>query len=638
MINSILIANRGEIACRVIKTAKKMHIRTIAVYSAIDSESLHVKMADEAYLIGEAPVSESYLVADKIIEVALKAGAQAIHPGYGFLSENAGFASLCEKNNIKFIGPSVYAINSMGLKDAAKKLMEQANVPVVPGYIGDNQDVNHLAQQALEIGYPVMIKAVAGGGGKGMRRVDSEVGFLAALQAAKREASSAFGNDIVLIEKFIVNPRHIEIQVFGDQQGNCVYLFERDCSLQRRHQKVVEEAPAPQMPENVRKAMGEAAVRAACAVNYEGAGTVEFIVDGANGLREGGFWFMEMNTRLQVEHPITEAITGQDLVEWQIRVASGEPLPKTQQQLSIQGHAVEVRLYAEDAEHDFLPSIGTIDALFLDDDNGIRIDTGVEQGSVISPYYDPMIAKVIAFAPTRAQALAKLAQALRHSMIAGVKVNIAFLRDLLEDPDFKAGKFDTGFIEAFLKRATAENDLTHIAAQAACSLVAKELDVSLSDTDLPWSRHDNFDMALGDQGRVSSMIVLINGQQHKGRYLIKSGQVYPASKPGNALLVTQTESYLYITDQGKTYRIEEVVYDDGGKAAPVGQVLAPMPGNLFALMVSNGDEVVAGDTLAIVEAMKMEHSLIAEITGIVSNVEVSLGDQVSEGQLILTIE
>lgn len=637
MITSILIANRGEIACRVIKTANHMNIRTIAVYSAVDADSLHVKMADEAYLIGEAPVQESYLVAAKIIKVALKAKADAIHPGYGFLSENADFAKLCAKNNIKFIGPSPEAINNMGLKDAAKVLMQKADVPIVPGYIGDNQEVDYLTAQASLIGYPVMIKAVAGGGGKGMRRVDSEADFVPALAAAKREASSAFGNDIVLIEKFILNPRHIEIQVFGDQQGNYVYLFERDCSLQRRHQKVVEEAPAPLMSEAVRKAMGEAAVRAAQAVNYEGAGTVEFIVDSANGLDAERFWFMEMNTRLQVEHPITEAITGEDLVRWQIIVASGEPLPKSQQQLSITGHAVEVRLYAEDTEQGFLPSIGNIEALHLDASDGIRIDTGIEQGSVISPYYDPMIAKIIAHAPTRAQALTKLANALRQSVIAGVKVNISFLRDLLEDEEFKAEKFDTGFIDEFLEKDKAKADLVPVAAQAACTIAAKTLDDSNAQQAASWSRNDAFDMALGSAGRNYAMDVLINGQQHRGSYFINEGEAQPSTRAEHTLLVTQCDDKLYITDQGETYHIEKVIYDDGGKTAAVGQVLSPMPGNLFSLLVSNGDEVAVGDQLAIVEAMKMEHCLIAQVAGTVIGIEVAIGDQVREGQLILTV-
>jgi len=638
MITSILIANRGEIACRVIKTAQHMNIRTIAVYSVADAASLHVKMADEAYLIGEAKVSESYLVAEKIIQVALDCKADAIHPGYGFLSENAHFAQLCANNNIKFIGPSVAAINSMGLKDAAKDLMQKANVPIVPGYMGDNQAVDYLLEQAQQIGFPVMIKAVAGGGGKGMRRVDAQADFVAALEAAKREASSAFGNDIVLIEKFILNPRHIEIQVFGDQLGNYVYLFERDCSLQRRHQKVVEEAPAPLMNEPVRQAMGEAAVRAAKAVDYEGAGTVEFIVDSANGLDVEGFWFMEMNTRLQVEHPITEAITSEDLVQWQILVASGEPLPKTQAQLSITGHAVEVRLYAEDTDNGFLPSIGKIAALKFDDSEGIRIDTGVEQGSVISPYYDPMIAKIIAHAPNREQALSRLANALRQCVIGGVKVNIRFLRDLLEDKDFKAQRFDTGFIDAFLSKEQPEPDLSAIADQSAATLANITLKHRSAESLSPWAREDSFDMALGDAQRSYSMDVLINGQRHRGSYAINDGNAKPIKRAENSLMITHCDNNLYITDQGETYTIEKVVYDDGGKTAAVGQVLSPMPGNVFSLFVNNGDEVAVGDQLAIVEAMKMEHCLMAEIAGTVVGIEVKEGDQVTEGQLILTIE
>jgi len=638
MITSILIANRGEIACRVIKTAKRMNIRTIAVYSSADAQSLHVKMADEAYLIGAAKVSESYLVAEKIIQVALDSNADAIHPGYGFLSENAQFAELCATHNIKFIGPSVAAINSMGLKDAAKDLMQKANVPIVPGYMGDNQAVEYLLEQAQQIGFPVMIKAVAGGGGKGMRRVDAQIDFVAALEAAKREASSAFGNDIVLIEKFILNPRHIEIQVFGDQLGNYVYLFERDCSLQRRHQKVVEEAPAPLMSEPVRQAMGEAAVRAAKAVDYEGAGTVEFIVDSANGLDVEGFWFMEMNTRLQVEHPITEAITGEDLVQWQILVASGEPLPKSQVQLSITGHAVEVRLYAEDTDNGFLPSIGKIVALKLDDSEGIRIDTGVEQGSVISPYYDPMIAKIIAHAPTREQALSRLAKALRQCVVAGVKVNIRFLRDLLEDEDFKAEQFDTGFIETFLSKQRSEPDLTAIADQSAAAFANVSLKHRTAKSLSSWAREDSFDMALGSAQRNYSMDVSINAQRHRGSYIISDVSAEPVTRAENPLVVTQCDNDLYISDQGETYAIEKVVYDDGGKTAAVGQVLSPMPGNVFSLFVNNGDEVAVGDQLAIVEAMKMEHVLMAEISGTVVGIEVTVGDQVREGQLILTIE
>ncbi|MGL1920271.1 MAG: acetyl/propionyl/methylcrotonyl-CoA carboxylase subunit alpha [Hyphomicrobiales bacterium] len=635
MINSILIANRGEIACRVIKTAKQMGIRTIAIFSDADANSLHVKMADEAHYIGNSPVNESYLKADDIIKLAQKTKADAIHPGYGFLSENAIFAQKCADNNIKFIGPSAHAINSMGLKDAAKLLMQEANVPIVPGYIGDEQDPNFLAEQALKIGYPVMIKAVAGGGGKGMRRVNEAQDFEDALDAAKREAKAAFGNDIVLIEKFILSPRHIEIQVFGDQHGNAVYLFERDCSLQRRHQKVVEEAPAPGMTEQVRKAMGDAAVRAAKAVNYEGAGTVEFIVDGSNGLKADGFWFMEMNTRLQVEHPVTEAITGQDLVEWQIRVASGETLPKKQDELSINGHSVEVRVYAEDAENDFLPSIGKLFAFNVPKADGIRVDTGIEADDEISPYYDPMIAKIICHAPNRKTALANLAQTLRATVVAGVKVNIGFLRDLLEDTDFIAEKFNTEFIAEFFEKNSDEENLEHISAMAAVMLINKRQTTSSNQV---WDRADAFDMATGSQGRTSIMDVMINNVSHQGAYITNKNGVKPATTAKNKLTLVTGTHHDYIIDQGKSYQIDRRIYDDGGKVEAGGQVTSPMPGCLFKLNVSLGDEVAEGDVLAIVEAMKMEHNLVAEISGVVTVLSVSLGDQVSEGQLILTIE
>ncbi len=636
MIESILIANRGEIACRVIKTAKKMNIRTIAVYSVADAESLHVKLADEAHLIGAAPVNESYLVADKIIEIAILSGAEAIHPGYGFLSENAEFAELCVNNGIKFIGPSAHAINAMGLKDAAKILMKKANVPIVPGYIGDNQSPEYLADQAEKIGYPIMIKAVAGGGGKGMRRVDEANGFIAALSAAQREAKAAFGNDIVLIEKFILNPRHVEIQVFGDQHGQAVYLFERDCSLQRRHQKVVEEAPAPGMSEKVRHAMGEAAVRAAKAVNYEGAGTVEFIVDGSNGLQENGFWFMEMNTRLQVEHPVTEAITGQDLVEWQIKVASGEKLPKNQDALKINGHSVEVRIYAEDAENEFLPSIGDIYAFNIPLDDDIRVDTGIEKGAIISPYYDPMVAKVIAHGATREEALSKLTKALRGTVIAGVKTNVAFLRDLLEDEGFKAAEFDTGFIDTFLEVQNNDRDLSHIASMGAVILASNGA-AQLKGMESPWSRNDGFDMAYCGDGRLSTMDVLINGANHLGEYVVKAGEIIPAIKSPINLHIVEEAGHIYITDQGKTYQISKRIYDDSGKNEAVGLVVSPMPGKLLSLNVKEGDQVSEGDLLAIIEAMKMEHSLYAEISGNVDVVSVTIGDQVSEGQNIVNI-
>ncbi|HEY4123810.1 MAG TPA: biotin carboxylase N-terminal domain-containing protein, partial [Rhizomicrobium sp.] len=427
MFSSVLIANRGEIACRVIRTARRMGLRTIAVYSDADAHALHVAMADEAVRIGPAPVRESYLRADVILEAARATKADAIHPGYGFLSENADFADACTKAGVIFIGPPASAIRAMGLKDRAKALMAKAGVAVVLGYIGDDQSTEHLAKESDKIGYPVLIKAVAGGGGKGMRRVDAAKEFKAALEGAQREAQSSFGDARVLIEKYVTRPRHIEMQVFADTHGNAVHLFERDCSLQRRHQKVIEEATAPGMPEAMRAAMGKAAVKAAKAVGYVGAGTIEFIADASEGLKADRFWFMEMNTRLQVEHPVTEGITGYDLVEWQLRVAAGEKLPAMQKDIHAKGHAIEARLYAEDPSKGFLPSIGTLERLRLPDGDDIRVDTGVREGDLVSPFYDPMIAKVIAHAPSREAALAKLADALSTAQIAGVRTNNAFL-------------------------------------------------------------------------------------------------------------------------------------------------------------------------------------------------------------------
>ena len=448
MISTLLIANRGEIACRIIRTARKMGVATVAVYSDADANSAHVAMADKAVRIGAAPARESYLRSDVILAAAKETGADAIHPGYGFLSENAEFADACKKAGVIFVGPPADAIRAMGLKDRAKALMAKAGVAVVPGYLGDDQAPEHLAAEAGKIGYPVLIKAVAGGGGKGMRKVEASGEFSTALESAKREAKSSFGDDRVLVEKYVTRPRHIEMQIFADMHGNCVHLFERDCSLQRRHQKVIEEAPAPGMSAEMRAKMGEAAVKAAKAVGYVGAGTVEFIADASQGLKSDRFWFMEMNTRLQVEHPVTEAITGLDLVEWQLRVASGEKLPKTQKELRIDGHAMEVRLYSEDPDNGFLPSIGTLERLRLP--QNVRVDSGVREGDSVTPFYDPMIAKVIAHDATRAGAAAKLADALSHAEIAGVRTNNAFLIRALRNKAFVSGDVDTGFIERHL--------------------------------------------------------------------------------------------------------------------------------------------------------------------------------------------
>ncbi|MGD8326868.1 MAG: acetyl/propionyl/methylcrotonyl-CoA carboxylase subunit alpha, partial [Sphingomonadales bacterium] len=501
-ISKLLIANRGEIAVRVIKTARAMGIRTIAVYSEADEHALFVELADEAYLIGPANVSESYLQADKILEVAKQSGANAIHPGYGFLSENADFADKCAKAGIIFVGPTGDAIRAMGLKDKAKALMTEAGVPVVPGYHGASQDEALLAKEAERIGYPVLIKAVSGGGGKGMRRVDQAKDFSAALKSAQSEGQSSFGDPRVLIEKYIEKPRHIEIQVFADSHGNAVHLFERDCSLQRRHQKVVEEAPAPSMSATLRTQMGNAAVKAAKAISYQGAGTIEFIVDVAKGLEGAPFYFMEMNTRLQVEHPVTEAITGTDLVEWQLRVARGEKLPKTQDELQIQGHAFEVRLYAEDPDNDFLPAIGRLKDLRLAEGEGTRIDTGVRTGDEISIFYDPMIAKVITYGETREAALSRMAQALDASHVMGLATNKAFLSRIMAHDAFRNGDVDTGFIPRYLDEllpAKAPISDEHFVMAALGRLLDREQRVNsakLSDPTSPWHYVDGWRMNL----------------------------------------------------------------------------------------------------------------------------------------------
>ena len=451
MLPSVLIANRGEIACRVLRTAKKLGMKTIAVYSEADKSAKHVELADESYFVGGAPASESYLNIDAVMAAVAKSGAACIHPGYGFLSENAEFARRCAQAGVVFVGPSESAIRAMGEKAAAKKLMEKAGVPVVPGYHGDNQDDDFLAKEAERIGYPVLIKAVAGGGGKGMRRVDGAQEFERAIAAARREAQSAFGNDKVLIERCIVCPRHIEIQLFADSHGNAIHLFERDCSIQRRHQKVIEEAPAPDMPASLRDQMGKAAVAAAKAIGYCGAGTVEFIVDSAKGLDANSFYFMEMNTRLQVEHPVTEMITGLDLVEWQFRVADGEKLPLAQAEVALKGHAVEARIYAEDPARKFFPSPGKLQTLrFPSESTYIRVESGVREGDEVTIYYDPMIAKLVAWGEDRSIALGRLAQALSEVNIEGVKTNTVFLERIARHPAFARGEVETGFIERHL--------------------------------------------------------------------------------------------------------------------------------------------------------------------------------------------
>jgi 3-methylcrotonyl-CoA carboxylase alpha subunit len=650
VLDSVLIANRGEIACRIIRTARRLGMRTIAVYSEADADALFVQMADEAHLIGPAPARESYLVIDKIIEVAKRTGAASIHPGYGFLSERAEFADACAANGIAFVGPPASAIKAMGLKDAAKALVQQAGVPVVPGYHGAKQEPEFLRQKAYEIGYPVLIKAVAGGGGKGMRRVDKVAEFEAALESAQREAQNAFGDPRVLVEKYVLSPRHIEIQVFADGHGNVVHLFERDCSLQRRHQKVIEEAPAPGMPEEMRAAMGRAAVEAARAVGYVGAGTVEFIADGREGLRPDRFYFMEMNTRLQVEHPVTEAITGLDLVELQFRVASGERLPFAQGDLRIDGHAVEARLYAEDPEREFLPSTGRLWALDFPAGEGLRIDTGVEAGDEVTPFYDPMIAKVIAHGATRDEALDHLAEALGQTMVAGPKTNVAFLKALCEAEGFRRGPFDTGFIDRNLQALGAVPRPTDAAVAAAGALylvqrqaeeIALGQSVHAADAGGPWWVDDGFQL-LGS--RATGLPLVVEGEPLRlDLTWDESGPAIDTGAGGQDdqdFAIVETDDGVIVLDQGRQTRVAlhdpfavDLEHMDEG-----GSVKAPMHGKLIALFVQPGDRVEKGQRLAIVEAMKMEHALVAPADGEVAEVAAEVGSQVSEGARLIVLK
>jgi len=643
MFDKILIANRGEIACRVIDTCRRMGVATVAVYSDADRSARHVAMADEAVHIGGAKPADSYLRGDVIIAAARATGAQAIHPGYGFLSENPDFVEAVEAAGLTFIGPSAPAIRAMGLKDAAKALMHEAGVPVVPGYHGDNQDPEHLSGAADAIGYPVLIKAVAGGGGKGMRKVARPAEFMDALASAMGEAATAFGNDAVLIEKFVEKPRHIEVQVFGDGT-RAVHLFERDCSLQRRHQKVIEEAPAPGMTFQMRAEMGAAAVRAAEAIGYSGAGTVEFIVDASDGLRPDRFYFMEMNTRLQVEHPVTEAITGVDLVEWQLRVASGEPLPAEQSDLSITGHAIEARLYAEDAAAGFLPATGRLEHLHFGE--GARADTGVGPGDEISPWYDPMIAKLIVQGPTRAVALRRMDRALATTEVAGATTNLAFLRRLVNHPRFASGDVDTGLIEADLDALIAPPE-TPPAVVARAALAAMGLDgdpAPLAGFSL-WAPLGQ-DVRLA-QGEVALDVrVALDGA---GRARCSFGD--------ERVILTREAAGWRPEGVGQTLRAvgalgRVVVYDGDAHvfdapdplaiAAEAGagghRIEAPMPGLVKAVFVAAGDRVEKGARLAVLEAMKMEHVLTAGRDGVVAEVLTEKGAQVEAGAPLILLE
>ncbi|TNF22018.1 MAG: acetyl/propionyl/methylcrotonyl-CoA carboxylase subunit alpha [Rhodobacteraceae bacterium] len=640
MFDTILIANRGEIACRVMKTAQALGVRCVAVYSQADAGAAHVAMADVAHCIGGPAVADSYLKGGRIIEVALATGAQAIHPGYGFLSENPEFVEAVEAAGLVFIGPSARAIRAMGLKDAAKKLMEEAGVPVVPGYHGADQE--GLAARAGEIGYPVLIKAVAGGGGKGMRLVEQPAEFERALESARAEARTAFGNDAVLVEKFVSKPRHIEVQVFGDGT-RAVHLFERDCSLQRRHQKVIEEAPAPGMTEEMRAAMGNAAVRAAEAIGYSGAGTVEFIVDGSEGLRPDGFWFMEMNTRLQVEHPVTEAITGVDLVEWQLRVAAGEPLETRQEELRINGHAFEARLYAEDVPAGFLPATGTLTHLAFPE--GARADTGVRSGDEISPWYDPMIAKLITHGPTREIALKRLRQALARTEVAGSVTNLAFLGALAAHEGFGRGEVDTGLIGREIAALTAVPEANRQAlAQAAL------VEAGLWDSD-DWQVGFHLWQPLArvmvlDEGETRHALrllvrgpgdclvdcdgITVEALRGPGGWTLDGVRAWPFAVAGDVVTV--------FADHGRAYRVIPALDRAAEAGSDASVIEAPMPGLVQKVEVTVGQQVALGERLAVLEAMKMEHSLTAPRDGVVAEVLVAVGAQVEAGAALIRLE
>jgi len=662
MFSKILIANRGEIACRVIRTARKMGVATVAVYSDADRNALHVSMADEAVHIGPAPSRESYLRADRIIEACKATGAEAVHPGYGFLSENSQFAQLCSDNGIVFIGPPTAAIEAMGSKSAAKSIMEKAGVPLVPGYHEADQSPERLARAATDIGYPVLLKAIAGGGGKGMRMVQDETEFADSLAAAKREAASSFGNEDMLVEKYLAEPRHVEFQVFCDQHGNAVYLFERDCSVQRRHQKVIEEAPAPGMTTELRQQMGEAAVLAAKAIGYEGAGTVEFLLE-----RDGSFYFMEMNTRLQVEHPVTEMITGQDLVAWQLRVAAGESLPLSQDELQINGHAFEARIYAEDPDHDFLPATGMLTYLQPPvESRHVRVDTGVLQGDEVSVYYDPMIAKLVVWDENRERALSRLAKALSEYRISGLSTNISFLYNLATSQPFRDAELDTHFIEKhhdLLFHASDEDRVQDLPLASLYLLLRMEAATRKRTGGAdPWSPWNSSSAWRLNQAAIHTGVIVLNGTEYDVPVVeIGSGEQrrFRITAGGKSVMATGEldGNELYADIDGYRQRVVVVPHDgmftlfsqsgamqfalaqpdfgeDDGQSV-AGAFTAPMHGVVVKLLVEAGTTVEKDQPLLIMEAMKMEHTICAPLDGTVTEFYFQAGEQVSGGEELL---
>jgi 3-methylcrotonyl-CoA carboxylase alpha subunit len=661
MFSKILIANRGEIACRVIRTARRMGIATVAVYSEADAAGPHVEMADEARLIGPPPAPQSYLNIAAIIDAAAESGAEAIHPGYGFLSENAEFAEACAAAGLVFIGPPPAAIRAMASKSAAKTLMERAGVPVVPGYHGDDQNPVHLLAAAEEIGFPVLIKAVSGGGGRGMRVVSDRAEFAAALAAARREAASAFGDDRVLLEKYVDRPRHIEVQVFADQHGNAVHIFDRDCSIQRRHQKVVEEAPAPGLDKALRCRLAQAALRAARAVGYVGAGTVEFVVprDGS-----GRFYFIEMNTRLQVEHPVTEAITGLDLVEWQLQIAAGEPLPLTQSRLGAGGHAIEVRLYAEDPTRGFLPQTGVLRRLHLPSVELARVDTGVREGDAVTPFYDAMIAKIVVCGEDRAAAIARLRRALGVTAVLGLNTNLGFLSRVANHADFAAGAIDTGFIERHRDGLLLPAQPAPIEALAAAALSRlrwrrRSALTATADRFSPWQLGDGWRLS----GVAAQEVVLQDGADRRtveavaeaaGWRLRIGGREVKANAEATAedglmlmldgiarrVLMLDDGVEMVVSIAGESWPLTEIdaLTPAAGEDPAAGKMTAPMPGRVTQVLVGAGAEIRRGEPLMVIEAMKMEHTIVAPADGVVAAVRFGVGDRVEEGAELITLD
>ena len=669
MFKKILIANRGEIACRVAATAKCLGVKTVAVYSDADASAKHVAVCDEAVHIGGSAPKDSYLRWERIIDAAKATGAQAIHPGYGFLSENEDFAQACADAGLVFIGPPASAINAMGLKAESKRLMEQAQVPLVPGYHGADQDPALLQREADRIGYPVLIKASAGGGGKGMRAVDKSEDFAAALESCKREAINSFGDDAVLVEKYVQRPRHIEIQVFGDTHGNCVYLFERDCSVQRRHQKVLEEAPAPGMTPELRARMGEAAVAAARAVNYVGAGTVEFIVEQPGGYdapEQMKFYFMEMNTRLQVEHPVTEAITGLDLVEWQLRVASGESLPLKQEDLRIHGHAIEARICAENPDNNFLPATGALNVYALPEcvtfeRGAVRVDSGVREGDAISPFYDSMVAKLIVHGDTREQALARLDEALTQTHIVGLATNVQFLRRVARTDAFAQAKLDTALIQRE-QAVLFHQEPVGLPLAAAAAVAQTLLNERASEGVDPFSRRDGFhthgvvqrrfEFEFGDEHAKALLTYERGGSLHlavgEGDAAVAGPLVFNAVAQGIELQFAGQRTRAAVYAQGEVDHVFtplgatqitaiDLLAHSGETAAEGGRLTAPMPGKVVSFAVKAGDAVTKGQPLAVMEAMKMEHTIAAPADGVVQELLYAPGDQVTEGAELLKL-